>query len=76
MKNLYCMVDIRDGQGEGSGKELNIRVNELANLMKLFRGKVDELEKTVRSLEATVSGYMGTVTQAKDALDSQNYSSR
>ncbi|KAI5188375.1 hypothetical protein NECID01_0006 [Nematocida sp. AWRm77] len=44
--------------------QLDMRLGKLANLMCLFREKVDSLEKTVKSLEEKVSIYAVELSKA------------
>ncbi|EIJ88218.1 uncharacterized protein NEPG_01287 [Nematocida parisii ERTm1] len=59
----------RETRREETEKELDIRVGELTNLMKIFREKVDNLEKTVHSLEVKMVDYIQDLTKAKGEID-------
>ncbi|KAI5159491.1 hypothetical protein NEAUS03_0338 [Nematocida ausubeli] len=59
----------KEKRREETEKELNLRVIELGNLMKVFREKVDSLEKTVNSLETKVVDYIQDLTKARGEID-------
>lgn len=66
----------RETRREDAGKELDKKVNELTDLMKIFRNKVDDLEKTVQSLEGKVVDYVRVISKAKDEIEVQDYSTK
>ncbi|KAI5191505.1 hypothetical protein NEMIN01_1531 [Nematocida minor] len=61
----------REGRREESEKELGQRVNELTNLMKIFREKVDNLEKTVHSVETKMVDLIYNLSKAKEDIEVQ-----
>jgi polyhydroxyalkanoate synthesis regulator phasin len=61
----------RETKREDAEKEINRRVSELTNTMKAFRDTVDNLEKTVHSLEVRVVDYIHNLNKAKDEIEMQ-----
>lgn len=61
----------RENKQEETEKEINRRVSELTMTMSAFRDTVENLEKTVLSLETRVVDYIHHLNKAKDEIEMQ-----
>lgn len=62
---------MQQDQRDEHEKQLELRLGRLSSLMDTFRGKVDMLEKTVKSLEEKVSVYALELSKAYKETNAQ-----